>query len=167
MRSSSTWCCSCCSRDNPLARNLARSLGETRSQAIGRGLANVNSGIGTLIAYATQPDNVALDGPGKNSPFTEALLEHIGTPGLEVRQMLSRVRRTVIDNTAGRQVPWDHSSLTGDSFFLQPQPEPAPAPDMMVWDRIKDSQDPADFATFLETYPDSPLAPFARNRAQA
>jgi uncharacterized caspase-like protein len=66
---------------------------------IGQGLAGIESGIGTLIAYATQPDSVALDGTGQNSPFTAALLENIGTPGVEIRQMLSRVRRAVIDNT--------------------------------------------------------------------
>src|SRR5262245_56451541 len=47
-------------RDNPLARNLARSMG-TRSGDVGRGLARVESGIGTLIAFATQPGNVAID----------------------------------------------------------------------------------------------------------
>jgi len=54
-------------RDNPLARSLARSLG-TRSSAVGQGLASIQSAIGTMIAYATQPDNVALDGEGRNSP---------------------------------------------------------------------------------------------------
>ena len=50
-------------RDNPLARNLARSMG-TRSASIGRGLAQVQTGVGTFIAYSTQPGNVALDGDG-------------------------------------------------------------------------------------------------------
>ena len=50
-------------RDNPLARNLARSMG-TRSAGIGRGLAQVQAGVGTFIAYSTQPGNVALDGAG-------------------------------------------------------------------------------------------------------
>jgi uncharacterized caspase-like protein len=79
-------------RDNPLARSLARSMGRTRSQAVGRGLAAIESGIGTLIAYATEPDDVALDGEGDHSPFTAALLDHIETPALEIRQMLSRAR---------------------------------------------------------------------------
>src|SRR5690606_15218216 len=48
-------------RDNPMADQLARTLG-TRSTAVGRGLARVESGVGTLVAYATQPGNVALDG---------------------------------------------------------------------------------------------------------
>ena len=55
-------------RNNPLARNLARSLG-TRSTEIGRGLATVEAGQGTLISFSTQPGNVALDGTGRNSPF--------------------------------------------------------------------------------------------------
>ena len=42
-------------RDNPLARSLARSMGATRSTAIGQGLARVQVGLGTLIGYATAP----------------------------------------------------------------------------------------------------------------
>ena len=50
-------------RDNPLARNLARSMG-TRSASIGKGLAQVQTGVGTFISYSTQPGNVAVDGKG-------------------------------------------------------------------------------------------------------
>ena len=103
-------------RDNPLAKNLARSMG-TRSVSVGRGLARVNSGIGTLIAFATEPGNVALDGEGANSPFTTALLSHIETPGLDIAQLMRRVRRDVMTLTAERQVPWNNSSLTGDFYF--------------------------------------------------
>lgn len=103
-------------RDNPLARNLARSMG-TRSASVGRGLARVDSGIGTLIAFATEPGNVALDGDGNNSPFTTALLKHIETPGLDIAQMMRRVRGDVMRSTAQRQVPWNNSSLTGDFYF--------------------------------------------------
>jgi len=63
-------------RDNPLARSFSRSLG-ARSTSVGQGLAPIQSAVGTLIAYATQPDNVALDGEGRNSPFTSAFLKHI------------------------------------------------------------------------------------------
>src|SRR5215510_7623024 len=56
-------------RNNPLARNLARAMG-TRSADVGRGLATMESGIGTLISFSTQPGAVALDGAGRNSPFT-------------------------------------------------------------------------------------------------
>lgn len=105
-------------RDNPLSRNLARSMGGgTRSTAVGQGLAQVNAGIGTLITFATSPDTIALDGSGRNSPFTQAMLKYIRTPGLEIRSMLTRVRADVIRATNEQQVPWDHSSLTGDFYF--------------------------------------------------
>lgn len=104
-------------RDNPLSRSLARSMGASRSASVGQGLAQLSAGIGTLITFATSPDTVALDGTGKNSPFTTALLKHIRTPGLEVRTMLTRVRADVIRATNEQQVPWDHSSLTGEFYF--------------------------------------------------
>src|SRR5215470_312039 len=66
-------------RDNPLARNLARSMG-TRSASVGRGLAEVHTGVGTFIAYSTQPGNVALDGKGRNSPFAAALVRRVLEP---------------------------------------------------------------------------------------
>ena len=100
-------------RDNPLARSFARSLG-TRSTSVGSGLAAIQSAVGTMIAYATQPDNVALDGEGRNSPFTAALLKHIATPNLEISALMKRVRADVIAATRDKQVPWDHSSLVGD-----------------------------------------------------
>jgi len=159
-------------RDNPMAQTLARSLG-TRSSAVGRGLARVESGIGTLIAYATQPGNVALDGEGQHSPFAGALLEHIATPGLEIRQILTRVRESVLDATGRQQVPWDHSSLTGDFYFLAsapPMPAVAATPAATgaeIWQVIQFSNNPKDFEFFLQAYPDSPFAPFAQLRLDA
>jgi hypothetical protein len=112
-------------RDNPFAQSLARALG-TRSATVGQGLASIQSAVGTMIAYATQPDNVALDGTGSHSPFTAALLKHIGTPGLEVRAMMTRVRADVLAATREKQVPWDHSSLIGE-VMLAPLPVVTPA----------------------------------------
>ena len=65
-------------RNNPLAYTLARVMG-ARSLQIGRGLAAVESGAGTLISFSTQPGNVALDGTGRNSPFTGALVRQLGS----------------------------------------------------------------------------------------
>ncbi|MGO8955744.1 MAG: caspase family protein [Rhodomicrobium sp.] len=110
-------------RDNPLARNLARSMG-TRSAAIGKGLAEVQTGAGTFIAYSTQPGNVALDGAGRNSPFTAALAARILEPGRNLNATMIEVRKDVLKATDGRQVPWDHSALTSD-FFFQPEAQAA------------------------------------------
>jgi uncharacterized caspase-like protein len=107
-------------RDNPFSRSLARSMSTgSRSSSVGVGLASIQSAIGTMIAYATQPDNVALDGEGRNSPFTGALLKHIGTPGLDITTVMRRVRADVITATREKQVPWDHSSLIGDVVLAQ------------------------------------------------
>jgi hypothetical protein len=102
-------------RDNPLARNFAA---KTRSAAVGAGLAAYTSlGTGTLISFSTAPGKVASDGTGINSPFTEHLVRHLRTPGLEVRQMLTRVRADVAAATGEKQVPWDNSSLRGDVYL--------------------------------------------------
>jgi hypothetical protein len=103
-------------RDNPLVRNLSRSMG-TRSASIGHGLAQVETGVGTFIAYSTQPGNVALDGAGRNSPFAAALTSTVTQPGLSLTGVMIEVRKEVLAATGGRQVPWDHSALTGDFYF--------------------------------------------------
>jgi len=103
-------------RDNPLARNLARSMG-TRSASVSQGLAQVQTGVGTFIAYSTQPGNVALDGTGSNSPFTQALVRGVRAPERNLTSMMVEVRKDVLAATGGKQVPWDHSSLTGDFYF--------------------------------------------------
>ena len=89
-------------RNNPMAPKLA-SAGPARDIEAGSGLAapatlgaGSTLGAGTLIAFATAPGQVALDGEGANSPFSAALTRHIGTPGLEVQQMLTRVRAEVV-----------------------------------------------------------------------
>jgi Caspase domain len=104
-------------RDNPLARNLARALG-TRSTQIGRGLSAQESGEGTMISFSTQPGNVALDGDGRNSPFAEALIKHMSTPGEDISTILINVRNDVMQATGRRQVPWEHSAMTARFFFL-------------------------------------------------
>ena len=103
-------------RDNPLARNLARAMG-TRSAHIGRGLAPAESGVGTLISFSTQPGNVALDGTGRNSPFASALLKHMSSSNDDLSAILIAVRNDVMRETHRRQVPWEHSALTGRFYF--------------------------------------------------
>jgi len=112
-------------RDNPLARNLARSMG-TRSASVGQGLAQVQTGVGTFIAYSTQPGNVALDGDGRNSPFTAALAKGVREPGRNLTAIMIDVRKDVLLATNGRQVPWDHSALTADFYFHVAAPDGGP-----------------------------------------
>ena len=147
-------------RDNPLARNLGRALG-TRSSQIGRGFAPVESGEGTLIAFSTQPGNVALDGQGRNSPYAAALLKHIATPGDDLPSILINVRNDVMKATGRKQVPWEHSALTARFFFIPPKAGPQEL-ELEFWASVKDSKTPGVLSTYLERYPDGEFAPIAR-----
>ena len=104
-------------RDNPLAQRYAEKT-KSRGLSSGSGLAAYSSvGTGTLIAFATAPGHVAQDGDGANSPFTSALLKHMKSSNLEVRQLMTRVRADVAASTAKQQIPWDNSSLLGDVYL--------------------------------------------------
>jgi uncharacterized caspase-like protein len=115
-------------RNNPLAppaatasagpasagRAVAARPGLAAPSGVGKGAA---AGAGTLIAFATAPGQIALDGDGANSPFSTALVRHLPTPGLEVQQMLTRVRAEVVASTKSAQVPWSNSSLLGEVYL--------------------------------------------------
>ena len=108
-------------RDNPLAVNLAQ---VSRSLDVGRGLARVEAAASMMIVYATEPGKVALDGTGRNSPFTAALLSHIDTEGASISDVMIAVRNDVLSSTGGKQRPFESASLTG-RFFFKPPPEQA------------------------------------------
>ena len=104
-------------RDNEVIKQLAARLPATRSAAFARGLAKIDAADGTLIAFATQPNRTAADGTGRNSPFTQALLKHLPTPGLELRTLMTRVRAEVVNVTGGTQPPEVWDSLVGEFAF--------------------------------------------------
>lgn len=95
-------------RDNPFARTRSASRGLTVMGGAGRG---------NMVVFATAPGDVAADGTGRNSPFTAAFLEHLRTPDLEVRQLITEVQRGVQNRTSGRQIPWVNTSFTGEFYF--------------------------------------------------
>jgi uncharacterized caspase-like protein len=160
-------------RDNPLARNLARSMG-TRSGFIGRGLAAVESGVGTLISFSTQPGNVALDGTGRNSPFAEALIDQLTSSRDDLSTTLISVRNAVMAQTNNRQVPWEHSALRA-RFYLHDTPRGDSAKTVVqepvseaaqVWAATKDSTSGAVLEAFAAKYHGTVFAELARARAK-
>jgi uncharacterized caspase-like protein len=157
-------------RDNPLSRNLARSMG-TRSSQIGKGLAVVESGVGTLISFSTQPGNTALDGDGRNSPFAGSLIRHIGNPREDLSTLLIQVRNEVMAATKDQQIPWEHSALRSKFYFAALPPVEAANPtepsyerrvELEFWMSVKDSSDAAVLGTYLGRYPNGEFAPIAR-----
>lgn len=87
----------------------------------GAGLAQVDVGENSFIAFATQPGNVTVDGNGQNSPFTTALVHNLEIPGLSISDMMIRVRNETEALTVGRQVPWDQSNLREQFYFTEQQ----------------------------------------------
>lgn len=111
-------------RDDPTLQKSQTTVA-SRSVQVRSGLAaqsglgaGATIGAGTLVAFATAPGQFALDGEGGNSPFSAALARHISTPGLELQQMLTRVRAEVVAATKNKQVPWSNSSLLGEVFLV-------------------------------------------------
>lgn len=168
-------------RDNPVTRSV---------RSARRGFTAVDAPRGTLIAYATSPGDVALDGTGGNSPYTKALAETITEPGLVAESAFRTVRVKVMNETGERQVPWENSSLTGEFFFnpageteVAARRDEAPpstaanqtaAPrsglesketaELLFWDSIQESDNPILYRSYLERYPDGIFAPVARER---
>jgi hypothetical protein len=106
-------------RDNPFYRRW-RSGDRTLSSE--RGLAFEVPPEGTIISFATGPDDVAADGEGRNSPFTASLLQYIKTEGLDINVMFRQVRADVIQTTNGAQTPWYQESLVGSFSFKPAEP---------------------------------------------
>lgn len=103
-------------RDNPFAKTMKRTVA---SRSVGRGLAKVEPVVSdTLIAFAAKAGSVALDGDSSNSPFTTALLEHIATPGVDLRIAFGRVRDSVLSSTGRKQEPYVYGSLGGNTVAI-------------------------------------------------
>jgi Caspase domain len=111
-------------RDNPLADELKRSLGE-RSSSVQRGLARLGSTQGMIVAYSTSAGQTADDGTGRNSPYTAALLKQIETPQ-EISTIFKKVSLEVFEKTDRRQIPEISLSIFRD-FYLKAPTDPAPA----------------------------------------
>jgi hypothetical protein len=167
-------------RDNPFAAKI-KSNSATRSVSVGSGLAEMKSGEGTLIAFATGPGQTALDGhEGANSPFTRALIDNITQPGVEIQQAMTKVRAEVNEQTNKGQLPWGHTNLIG-SVYLNPAPEPAAAApsaapasvastsgnadvELEFWRSIKDSNKPEELNAYLSSYPNGQFKSLALSR---
>jgi uncharacterized caspase-like protein len=170
-------------RDNPFAAKI-KSNAATRSVNVQTGLAEMKSGEGTLIAFATGPGQTALDGQeGTNSPFTRALMANIAAPGVEIQQAMTKVRAQVNEETSKGQLPWGHTNLIG-SVYLNGAPAAAtaaaapsssgPAPvasasggsdvELEFWRSIKESNKPEELNAYLTNYPNGQFKSLALAR---
>src|ERR1017187_9117672 len=174
-------------RDNPFAAKI-KSNASTRSVSVQSGLAEMKSGEGTLIAFATGPGQTALDGQeGTNSPFTRALIAHITTPGVEIQQAMTEVRAQVNEETNKGQLPWGHTNMIG-AGYLNPAAKPAagatasapssssppaavassgsPGTDVELefWRSVKESNKPEELNAYMTNYPNGQFKSLALAR---
>lgn len=115
---------------------LART-GRTRDVTSG-GLSEMQPPAGSLIAFATDAGQTALDGDGEHGLYTSELLKYLQTPGLTIEQVFKRTRAGVLQQSQGGQIPAEYSRLIGEDIYLAgplmatpvliPAPVPAPAP---------------------------------------
>ncbi len=145
-------------RNNPLAERFIRSISiSNRGISLKvQGYARPDSSQGMIIVYATQADDVAEDGVGRNSPFSEAFLKEIKEPGLEVGTMFRRIGRDVYVATRGQQSPELSISIVPEYSLNQADT------DQTIWARIRSQADVDTLRDFLDRYPNSFYAPDAR-----
>jgi hypothetical protein len=81
------------------------------------GLAPIDAPVGTFIAFATSPGNVAADGNGLNGLYTQELIKAMQMPDLPIEQVFKKVRIEVKKLSEGEQIPWENSSLESEFYF--------------------------------------------------
>lgn len=150
-------------RDNPFAEKGVK------------GLAPVDAPVGTFLAYATSPGNVAEDGTGSNGLYTKHLLAELQKP-VSIENVFKRVRLNVRKESEGRQIPWESTSLEEEFSFATNKPvvvankaaqrEADFAEQKSAWDKIKDSSNANDFYDFLSKYPSGLIAEIAQVRLE-
>jgi uncharacterized caspase-like protein len=148
-------------RNNPIADRLNRIAngGQTRGLPSTRGLARIDKTQGMVIAYATAPDDVALDGTNSShSPFSSALIKEMQEPGLEIGTLFRRVARDVNEATGGRQRPETSISLLSEYYLNQS--------DRKIWEDMRETADIPQIREFLRRYPNSVSALDAQYRLE-
>ena len=123
--------------------------------------------MGTLVSFSTQPGNVALDGQGRNSPYSGPLAKAIGTPGEDILSILTAVRNEVLTATGQKQVPWENHALTA-KFYFNPsaatQPPALAGEAAQAWIAVQGTTSEAVLEEYTRRFPDSVYAGFAKAR---
>ena len=137
-----------------------------------KGLSQFDAPVGSLLAYATSPGNVASDGEGANGLYTENLVRELAKRGTRIEDALKRVRLNVRLASKGEQIPWETTSLEGDVFIFnegqkklsESEMEKLIEADVTEWARIKSSKKIDDWVSYLQTFPNGRFAEIAQMR---
>lgn len=148
-------------RDNPFGSD----------QRTGKGLSQMDAPIGTLLAYATAPGNVASDGSGKNGLYTENLVREMATPDAKIEDVFKRVRLSVRRSSQGQQIPWESTSLEEDFYFIPPaemrkrsqeELDRLFAEELVQWNQAQQANTPEPLIAYLKSYPSGRFSELAQ-----
>ncbi len=137
-----------------------------------KGLSQFDAPVGSLLAYATAPGSVALDGDGGNGLYTANLVRELAVPGTRIEDCLKRVRLNVRLASQGAQIPWESTSLE-EQVFIFPQDrkklseeeiEQQFNDELATWNRIKTSEKIDHWVAYLKTYPNGRFSEVAQAR---
>jgi tetratricopeptide (TPR) repeat protein len=116
-------------RLNIVILDACRSNSFSSTRSVSGGLASVNTGAGTFVAFATAPGKTALDNPKeKNGLFTSYLLEALKVEDLSLDEVFNRTRENVYHASNRDQLPWTGSSVIGQFYFRVKSGRPTIAP---------------------------------------
>lgn len=150
-------------RDNPFG---------TAYRPQNKGLSQFDAPVGSLLAYATGPGNVASDGDGRNGLYTEHLVKELARRDTRIEDALKRVRLNVRLASRGEQIPWESTSLESDVFIFPRSPgklseeelERQIEEEIAHWGRVKSSRRTEDWIDYLRRFPNGRFSEIAQGR---
>lgn len=106
-------------KTNIIIMDACRTAPNFSRDLIGTGLAEIRAGSGTIVAFATSPNEAAYGAVDENGNgyYTRCLLNHIARPNIKIEDMFKEVRKNVIEMSDNTQIPWESTSLNSDFYF--------------------------------------------------
>jgi hypothetical protein len=161
---------------NSFAASASPAPASNRTRSVGQGLAAVEpKDDNILVAFAARPGTTAVERGGPHSVFTEALLNNIEKPGLEIQYLFRNVEADVRDATDQEQEAAHYGSLSEKEIFLKRaevatnalelastgEPVSTGGGEDIAWVFLRESTDVTSLRKFVERFPDG------RHRAEA
>ena len=137
------------------------------------GLTQFDAPAGSLLAYATGPGKVAMDGAGINGLYTSHLLKEMAVEGARLDDIFKRVRLGVWMASRGQQVPWELSSLFTEDVYLYPtkrqqlteaERESLLDEELRRWAQVKTSNAIDPLVDFIRQFPSGSTSEIAQAR---
>lgn len=151
-------------RDDPFA-------GSYRPGA--RGLSPFDAPVGSLLAFATAPGRVALDGDrGGNGLYTKHLVRELAVPEASLEDAFKRVRLSVRVESRGRQIPWEMAALEEDLYLFPRQRralsdrelEDRFEAELSAWNKVREVSSIPGLIEFIRSYPNGNTSELAQAR---